>query len=113
MSDSDIWAVVPVKDTAAAKQRLDAALPQHLRRELALAMLADCLVSPSGVRGLAARILVTTEPGATALAARYGLECWTEGAADGHTGAVAAAARRLAREAKGGMLTLPGDIPLV
>jgi 2-phospho-L-lactate guanylyltransferase (CobY/MobA/RfbA family) len=27
-----IWAVVPVKDTAAAKQRLASAVPQHLRQ---------------------------------------------------------------------------------
>ncbi len=37
---------------------------------------------------------------------------WQDGARDGHTGAVAAAARRLAREHRD-MLTLPGDIPLV
>ena len=36
-----------------------------------------------------------------------------EGAADGHTGAVTAAARRLVREGCESMLTLPGDIPLV
>ena len=36
-----------------------------------------------------------------------------EGARDGHTGAVAAAARLLAAEGRAGMLTLPGDIPLV
>jgi 2-phospho-L-lactate guanylyltransferase len=36
-----------------------------------------------------------------------------EGAGDGHTGAVAAAARRLAGEGCESMLTLPGDIPLV
>ena len=36
-----------------------------------------------------------------------------DGARDGHTGAVAAAARLLAAEGCAGMLTLPGDIPLV
>ena len=113
MTDSGIWAVIPVKDTAAAKQRLTPALPPQLRRELALAMLEDVLAALAEARGLAGRILVTTDPGAMALAARYGHECWADGAANGHTGAVTAAARRLAGEGKGGMLTLPGDIPLV
>jgi 2-phospho-L-lactate guanylyltransferase len=110
---ADIWAVVPVKDTAAAKQRLAPALPAHLRQELALAMLEDVLAALAEVRGLAGRVLITTDAAAMRLASRYGAECWADGAADGHTGAVTAAARRLAREGRGGMLTLPGDIPLV
>lgn len=114
MSGGDgIWAVVPVKDTAAAKQRLASALPQHLRRAFFLAMLEDVLAALADVSGLAGRLLVTTDVAAIDLAARYGAEWQAEGAADGHTGAVAAAARRLARERRGGMLTLPGDIPLV
>jgi 2-phospho-L-lactate guanylyltransferase len=56
---------------------------------------------------------VTTDPEALRLAARYDCACMAEGAEDGHTGAVTAAAQRLAREGRGGMLTLPGDIPLV
>jgi 2-phospho-L-lactate guanylyltransferase len=110
---SGIWAVVPVKDTAAAKQRLASAVPPHLRQGLALAMLEDVLAALAEARGLAGRILVTTDPAATALAGRYGAACWADGAAAGHTGAVTAAARRLASEGRGGMLTLPGDIPLV
>ena len=108
-----IWVVVPVKDTAAAKQRLAPSLPPQLRQALALAMLEDVLAALAGVPGLAGRLLVTTDPGAIRLAASYGAQCMAEGADDGHTGAVTAAARRLAREGRGGMLTLPGDIPLV
>ena len=110
---ADIWAVVPVKDTAAAKQRLAPALPPALRQELALAMLEDVLAALAAVRGLAGRVLVTTDPAALALAGRYGAICWADGADAGHTGAVTAAARRLDAEGHGGMLTLPGDIPLV
>jgi len=47
------------------------------------------------------------------LAARYGARVIEVGARDGHTGAVTAAARLLAAEGRAGMLTLPGDIPLV
>src|ERR1700724_1923149 len=108
-----IWAVVPVKDTSAAKQRLAAAVPPPLRQALMLAMLEDVLAALAEAPGLAGRLLVTTDPAATRLAARYGAICMTKGADDGHTGAVAAAARRLAAEGAAGMLTVPGDIPLV
>src|SRR5438034_854986 len=110
---SDIWAVVPVKDTAAAKQRLAPALLPDLRQALALAMLEDVLAALAEVPGLAGRLLVTTDRAAMRLAARYGAECMAEGAGDGHTGAVVAAARRLAADGIPTMLTLPGDIPLV
>jgi 2-phospho-L-lactate guanylyltransferase len=105
--------VVPVKDTALAKQRLAAAVPPPLRQALMRAMLEDVLAALAEASGLAGRLLVTTDPAATRLAARYGASCMTEGAHHGHTGAVAAAARRLATEGADGMLTLPGDIPLV
>lgn len=113
MTGGDIWAVVPVKDTQAAKQRLAPSLPADLRRSLFLAMLEDVLAALAAVATLAGRLLVTTDSAAVALAARYGAQCMAEGADDGHTGAVGAAARRLADEGRGGMLTLPGDIPLV
>ncbi len=108
-----IWAVVPVKDTGKAKQRLTPALPPPLRQALALAMLEDVLTALAEATDLAGRMLVTSDAAATALAARYGFAAMTEGAADGHTGAVTAAARRLAAEGCAGMLTVPGDIPLV
>jgi 2-phospho-L-lactate guanylyltransferase len=108
-----IWAVVPVKDTRAAKQRLATALSPELRRGLAPAMLEDVLAALAEAPGLAGRLIVTTDPAAIALAARYGCCSTADGAGDGHTGAVMAAARRLARDGVAGMLTVPGDIPLV
>jgi 2-phospho-L-lactate/phosphoenolpyruvate guanylyltransferase len=113
MSDGGIWAVVPVKDTAAAKQRLAAAVPPKLRPGLALAMLEDVLAALAAASGLAGKLVVTTDRAAIELAIRYGAAATQEAAGDGHTGAVMAAARRLAAEARGGMLTVPGDIPLV
>src|SRR5260370_5395062 len=110
---SGIWAVVPVKDTALAKQRLAAAVPPQLRQALMLAMLEDVLAALAEASDLAGRLLVTTDPAATRLAARYGAICMTEGADDGHTGAVTAPARRLAADGANGMLTVPCDVPLV
>lgn len=107
------WAVVPVKDTADAKQRLAAAVPPRLRQGLALAMLEDVLSALAAAAGLAGRLVVTNDPAAMRLAARYGAACSAEGAGDGHTGAVMTAACRLAADGSAGILTLPGDVPLV
>jgi 2-phospho-L-lactate guanylyltransferase len=112
-SAAGIWVVVPVKDSTAAKQRLAPVLAPSLRQALALAMLEDVLAVLATISGLAGRLLVTTDPAARMLAARYDCDCLKEGAADGHTGAVTAAAWRLAREGQASMLALPGDIPLV
>src|SRR6202030_2077683 len=110
---ADVWAVVPVKDTADAKQRLGDAIAPKLRRRLALAMLADVLATLAASPGLAGLLVVTGDEAAATLAARYRARIVAQGARDGQTGAVAAAARLLAREGKGAMLTIPGDVPLV
>ena len=62
---------------------------------------------------LAGIMVNTLEPVATELARRYGARVVTDGARDGHTGAVAAMARILAEEGREAMLTVPGDIPRV
>jgi 2-phospho-L-lactate guanylyltransferase len=109
---SAIWAVVPVKDTGTAKQRLDAALPQAQRSVLALAMLEDVLEALAATRRLAGIIVVTVDPAARDLAQRYGARISAEHASEGHTAAVKAAARGLAARTDA-MLTIPGDVPLV
>ena len=108
-----VWAVVPVKDTTDAKQRLGDAVAPKLRRRLALAMAEDVLATLAAAPGLAGLIVVTIDHAAATLAARYQARVLADGARDGQTGAVAAAARRLAREGNGAMLTIPGDVPLV
>jgi len=105
-----IHAVVPIKETSDAKRRLAGVLCAARRQELALAMFEDVLATLTGVRELGSIVVVTVDPAAAAIAARYGARVSNAGAREGHTGAVAAAARELAAEA---MLTLPGDIPLV
>jgi 2-phospho-L-lactate guanylyltransferase len=111
--EPDIWAVIPVKETTGAKERLADAVPRHLRSGLALAMLEDVLAAVAAARGLAGIAVVTLDPAAHALAQRYGARILTDDARGGHTAAVAAAARTLAAEGRGGMLQMPGDIPLV
>jgi len=112
-SRPDIWAVIPVKETPGAKQRLSAGVPPHLREKLVLTMLEDVLTAVSQARGLAGIALVTVDVKASSLAQRYGARILTGDARGGHTASVAAAARQLATEGIGGMMQLPGDIPLV
>jgi 2-phospho-L-lactate guanylyltransferase len=111
--EADIWAVIPVKETAGAKERLGVAVPRHLRAGLALAMLEDVLAAVAQARGLAGIAVVTLDPAAQALAQRHGARILTDDGRCGHTAAVAAAARTLAAEGRSGMLQMPGDIPLV
>ena len=107
-----VWAAVPVKEFAGAKQRLAALLTAQQRQALAAAMLEDVLAAL--VEAPLAGIMVNTlDPVATELARRYGARVVTDGARDGHTGAVAAMARILAEEGREAMLTVPGDIPRV
>jgi 2-phospho-L-lactate guanylyltransferase len=107
-----VWAAVPVKEFTGAKQRLAALLTPSQREILAATMLEDVLAALTGARLLGGILLNTVEPRATAMAQRYGARVVTDGARDGHTGAVMGMARALAAEGHA-MLTLPGDIPRV
>ena len=110
---TDIWAVVPVKEFAGAKQRLSSCMSPEERRTLATVMLEDVLEALSGTHELAGLLVVTVDPVAASLAARCGARIIAEGARDGHTGAVTAAVRLLVREGRAGIMTMPGDIPRV
>jgi hypothetical protein len=67
-----VWAVVPVKELAVAKQRLSPCLSPEERRALAKVMLEDVLDAVSAVRQLAGMLVVTVDPVAGSLAGRYG-----------------------------------------
>jgi 2-phospho-L-lactate guanylyltransferase len=105
------WAILPVKEMAGAKQRLAPLLSPEERIALMQVMLRDVLAALSAAQGLAGIALVTLDPWAEALAQEYGARIITEGAREGHTGAVTAAAATLQAEGMASILTLPGDIP--
>lgn len=107
----DIWAVVPVKAFGEAKSRLGPQLSPEVRETLARAMLEDVLDALAQVRGLAGLIVVTVDPLATRIASLRGAIVYRDGASEGHTTAVMTVARRLQSDHRGGMLTVPGDIP--
>jgi 2-phospho-L-lactate/phosphoenolpyruvate guanylyltransferase len=107
-----ICAVVPLKDTSAAKQRLAGVLSAAQRQQLALAMFEQVMATLARVRELAGVRVVTVDPAGAAIAGRHGAQVSVAHASDGHTAAVAAAARQLAAEGFG-LLALPADIPLL
>src|ERR1019366_6761425 len=110
---SDIWAVIPVKEFNGAKHRLSGLLSLPERRLLAETMLTDMLDAAAGSPLLAGRVVGTLGPHATARGERIGARIVTEGARDGHTGSVNAGRRVLAGEGRGGMITMPGEIPAI
>ena len=107
-----VWAAVPVKEFAGAKQRLSPLLTAPQRRALAGAMLEDVLAALAAAP-LAGVMVNTLDPTAQALARRHGARIVTADARSGHTGAVAAMAAILTAEGAAGMLTCPGDIPAI
>jgi 2-phospho-L-lactate guanylyltransferase len=109
----DIWAVVPVKEIDGAKTRLAVGCSPEFRRGMATAMVEDVLHALASAPGLAGIVVVTLDPRVAQLAQKYGARISEEGARDGHSGAVMAAASRLARDGRCGMLTVPGDIPCI
>ena len=108
---ADIWAVIPVQELDGAKQRLAGLLSPAQRRALIEVMVREVLDAVAGTRELAGIMVVTLDPVIAALATRLSARVVTDGARDGHTGSVTAGLRLLARERRGGMITLPGDIP--
>ena len=110
---TSVYACVPVKAFTGAKQRLAAFLSPAQREILAATMLEDVLTALAGATRLAGILVNTIDPRAAALAAKYGARVVSDGALDGHTGAVMGMARVLAAEGAGALLTMPGDIPRV
>jgi len=105
------WAILPVKEMVGAKQRLAPLLSPEERMALMQVMLRDVMAALSAVQGLAGIAVVTLDAWAQALAQHHDARIITEGAREGHTGAVTAAASVLRSEGVEAILTLPGDIP--
>ncbi|MDE0201921.1 MAG: 2-phospho-L-lactate guanylyltransferase [Rhodospirillaceae bacterium] len=106
-----IGAVLPVKDTGDAKQRLAGFLSAAERRCLALTMAEDVLETLSRVAGLSEIVVVTRDQRAAALAARHGARVLAEPSNDGQSAAVERASASLSRVGVDSLLQVPGDVP--
>ena len=108
-----VWAVVPVKELEGAKQRLSSCLSPEERRALAAVMLEDVLDAVSAVRELAGLLVVTVDPVATSLAGRYGARIVAKARGKAIPAPLRPLSACFSREGEAGMMTMPGDIPLL
>ena len=105
--------LIPVKNLAAAKQRLAAVLDQPARTELAQAMLHDVVTALAAWPQRPACALVTSDPFALDLAEQYDFEIIPDPANPGETGAIEMATRLCVERAIDSTLVIPADIPLI
>ena len=108
-----MWAIVPIKRLAAAKQRLREALDGEERAGLSRAMLEDVLGVLCGLERLDGVVVVSGEPRAIEIARRIGARVIAETANRGQSAAVAEAATTLAAERVATVVVIPGDVPLL
>ncbi len=105
--------LVPIKNTAAAKQRLAAILDQSSRTKLAQAMLTDVLATLHAWSHRAKVGIVTGDPYATDLATQYKFEVIPDLENPGETGAIEMATQVCVERGEESTLVIPGDIPLI
>jgi 2-phospho-L-lactate guanylyltransferase len=105
--------LVPVKNLANAKQRLSSVLSPEARHELAQAMCADVLETLARWRRRPAVTVVTSDPFASDLAARFAFDVLADDADLGETGAIEMATALCRERGIDRTLVIPADIPLV
>lgn len=109
-----MWAVVPLKNPAEAKQRLSSVLTNAERASLMLAMVEDVILALKGARGLDGILLVSRAPVARELAQRHLIELYNESPTADLSEAVQAAGGYLVvNRGATGTLIVPGDVPLI
>lgn len=105
--------LVPVKNTASAKQRLAGVLDQPSRSELARAMLEDVLTALHNWKHRPQVALVTSDPYAINLATEYEVEVIPDPDNPGETGAIEMATQVCVERGVDYTLVIPADIPLI
>lgn len=108
-----LWAVVPVKSMAHAKQRLAGVLTPQERPALAHAMLQDVLRALTASTCLAGTLVVTNDATASTLAHAAGASVLPDAPDAGLVPALRHAALTLAHLGRAGMLIVPADVPLI
>lgn len=105
--------LVPIKNTASAKQRLAEVLDQPSRTKLAQAMLNDVLTTLHEWKNRPPVGVVTGDSYATNLAREYGFEVIPDPENPGETGAIEMATRVCVERGEESTLVIPADIPLI
>jgi 2-phospho-L-lactate guanylyltransferase len=105
--------LVPIKNLAHAKQRLSAVLTPEERLALAQAMCEDVLQELARWQARPAVAVVTGDPFARDLAARFDFEVIADAVNPGETGAIEMATAECRRRGADRTLVVPADIPLI
>jgi 2-phospho-L-lactate/phosphoenolpyruvate guanylyltransferase len=105
--------LVPVKNLSSAKQRLSPVLSPEERFALAQAMCEDVLETLSDWQSRPAVAVVTSDPFARDLAARFNFEVIADDDNGGETSAIALATVLCCDRGARSTLVIPADIPLV
>lgn len=105
--------LVPIKNTAAAKQRLASVLDQASRTKLAQAMLHDVLSALHEWDDRPSVGIVTSDPYAIEVAREYGFEVIPDPENPGETAAIEMATQVCVERGEGSTLVIPADIPLI
>jgi 2-phospho-L-lactate guanylyltransferase len=107
------WALVPIKDFAAAKSRLSPALSAMQSAELAACMAADVLAALRGCARIERVACLGSGRAVRRLAAQYGCHLIAEPPGAGLSGGLNAAAREIERRGARTLLIVPGDLPML
>ena len=105
--------LVPVKNLAFAKQRLQEVIDQPARTALAKAMLHDVLAAIARWKSHPPCALVTSDLYATSLAAEYQFEVIPDPENPGETSAIEMATKICVERGVESTLVIPADIPLI
>jgi len=108
-----IFALLPVKAPANAKQRMSALLTPRQREHLARLMFEDVLEKLCAARGVDRVVVVTSDQTAAVHARRAGALVFEEIEQRGHSHSADAAARRAMSLGAATVLLAPIDVPLV
>jgi 2-phospho-L-lactate/phosphoenolpyruvate guanylyltransferase len=105
--------LVPIKNTAFAKQRLAGILDQARRTQLAQAMLYDVLSVLHQWTSQHRVGVVTSDPYASSLAQEYGFGIIPDPGNPGETGAIEMATQACIERGEESTLVVPADVPLI
>ena len=105
--------LIPIKNTAFAKQRLASILDQPARTALARAMLTDVLTTLHEWKNRPDVGIVSGDAYATNLATEYNFEVIPDPDNPGETGAIEMATRVCVERGEESTLVIPGDVPLI
>jgi 2-phospho-L-lactate guanylyltransferase len=104
-------AVLPVKRFAVAKRRLRADVAEHLRGELARAMLSDVLEALARCAAVHRTFVVTADPTAAAITRAGGAAVVADVAEQGQSVAVARGIKQALADGYERVICVPGDCP--